>query len=155
MSEPKTNFAKTIAKNKTVVSMATGAASLAYLTGNQNVVVPGVGSVPNVALGAVLGGATSMITDYIVSMIVPYVSDDKKLQNQSSLVLHILSAGGSFAAIPMALYGNLGTRNDYMTFFKAGVISEVVSQGIHEYACKQMGGCDDAVFYPTGFGDLA
>lgn len=135
---------KLIENNKTLVSGATGAAAVAYMTRGLGTGIPVAGyTVPLWAFGGALGAASSLVTDMVSNAVLPHIPQSKKMQRFESIVLHLATSAGAFALLPRLLNSDLNTT-EMQAFAVAGALSEGISQLVHELTAKV--GNDESIF---------
>ena len=151
------DFQKNFLANKPLMSSVIGAGSMIVLQKYLNapagtIKLPFTETrVPLFVVGGALGFASSLTTDIVSDMVLKKIPKNQKFQHVESIVLHILLSGAGFAFVPKILYsldGESGFDMDKMKLFAmAGVVSESVSQLIHEYFDKKQGTSFDAESY--------
>ena len=151
------DFQKNFLANKPLMSSVIGAGSMIVLQKYLNapsgtIKLPFTEMrVPLFAVGGALGFASSLTTDIISDMVLKQIPKNQKFQHVESIVLHILLSGAGFAFVPKILYSLDGESVFDMSkmklFAMAGVVSESVSQLIHEYFDKKQGTSFDAESY--------
>lgn len=151
------DFQKNFLANKPLMSSIIGAGSMIVLQKYLNapsgtIKLPFTETrVPLFVVGGALGFASSLTTDIVSDMVLKKIPKNQKFQHVESIVLHILLSGAGFAFVPKILYsldGESGFDMSKMKLFAmAGVVSESVSQLIHEYFDKKQGSSFNAESY--------
>lgn len=83
------------------------------------------------ALGVVLGIASSFAVEFASGVVLPHIPQNKKFQHLESMVLHIAGSAGVFALSAKLLGGSINAE-EAKKFMLAGAVAEAVSNYVYE-----------------------